>query len=185
MAQVTVFVDDAVLGRLPDLCAQDGVPTTSRFRIVEEVGRSNRLGILWLLLLAGPLGWIILLFLGGRDSGEHLAVEVPYSEEAYARLVRGRRLRNAAMVVGVAGVIGLLWLTAWARLGEAGIVLTFIALVAGTATLLVGEWRMRSNLVGVSLDASRRWVTLSNLHPAFAAACTNQRDRQHPERLTR
>ncbi len=179
MASVTVFVDDAVLGRLPGICAQDGVATTSRFRIVEEIGRSNRLGILWLLLLLGPLGWIALLVLAPRSSGEELAVEVPYSEAAYDRFVQGRRLRNGAMVGGAVAVIGLLWLTAWARLAEAGVLLIFGALVATAVAVLVGEWRMRSNLAGVSLDASRRWVTLTNVHPAFASACRDQRELQH------
>jgi hypothetical protein len=33
MAEVTVFVDDAVLGRLPDICALDGVPASGRLRV--------------------------------------------------------------------------------------------------------------------------------------------------------
>ena len=185
MASATVFVDDAVLGRLPGICAQDGVATTSRFRIVEEIGGSARLGILWLLVLAGPLGWIVLLFLAGRDSGDHLAVEVPYSEAAYDRFVKGRHLRNGAIALGAVAVIGILWLTAWANLGGSGVLLVFVSLVSTTATALVGEWRMRSNLVGVSLDASRRWVTLTNLHPAFAAACRDQRDSQPEARSAR
>ncbi|MGI9023105.1 MAG: hypothetical protein ACR2HV_07735 [Acidimicrobiales bacterium] len=179
MASATVFVDDAVLGRLPGICAQDGVATTSRFRIVEEIGGSARLGILWLLILAGPLGWIVLLFLAGRDSGEHLAVEVPYSQAAYDRFVKGRRLWKGAIVLGAVAVVGLLWLTAWANLGTAGALLAFVCLFAAMVTVLIGQWRMSTNLVGVRLDASRRWVTLTNLHPAFAAACVQQREHQH------
>jgi hypothetical protein len=77
MADVTVFVDDAVRGRLPDICAKDGVPASGRLRVTQEIGRSNRLGILWLLLLAGPLGWIGLFILASRGSAEELAVALP------------------------------------------------------------------------------------------------------------
>ena len=38
-------------------------------------------------------------------------------------------------------------------------------------TLVIGSLRFERETVGVSLDASRRWVTLSNAHPAFVAAC--------------
>ena len=47
MSEATVFVDDAVRGTLPDICAKDGVPATGRFRMTTEVGRSNRIGRLW------------------------------------------------------------------------------------------------------------------------------------------
>jgi len=127
----------------------------------------------------GPLGWIAFLVLAPRSSGEELAVEVPYSVAAYDRFVHGRRLRNGAMAGGAVAVFGLLWVTGWARLGEGGLLLVFGALVAATVAVLVGEWRMRGNLVSVSLDASRRWVTLGNVHTAFASACREQREHQH------
>jgi hypothetical protein len=171
MAEVTVFVDDAVTGRLPGICAKDGVPATGRFRIVEEVGRSNRLGILWLLLLVGPLGWIALLFLASRDAGERLAVELPYSDAAYGRFVGARRLRNGALAVCLLGALGLLVLAAWAHLGPAGIVLTLGLIVPAVVAVGVAGWRMEAASVDVALDASRRWVTLRRVHPAFAAAC--------------
>ncbi len=179
MADVTVFVDDAVLGRLPGVCVNDGVATTSRLRISEEIGGSNRLGILWLLFFAGPLGWIVLLFLATRSSGERLAVEVPFSEAAYDRYVQARRLRTGAVVVGVAATVGLLWLTAWANLGELGAIVTLVAAFAGIATFFTAEWRISLNSIRVDLDASRRWVTLRRVHPAFASACEEQRARQY------
>ena len=179
MAEVTVFVDNAVLGRLPDICAKDSVPATGRFRIVEEIGRSNRLGVLWLLLFAGPLGWIVMLALAGRDQGERLAVELPYSDAAYARYTAGRRLRNGAGAVGAFGGLGLLYLTLLAGLGLAGFVLTLAAVVGAIVAAMVGEYRMGQASVGVALDGSRRWVTLRGVHPLFVAACEEQKTQQH------
>jgi len=179
MAKVTVFVDDAVLGRLPDFCAKDGVPATDRFRIVEEIGRSNRLGVLWLLLFAGPLGWIVLLVLAGRDQGERLAVELPYSDAAYERFVSARRLRNRAGAIGAIGGIGLLVLTVWAGLGLGGLILTLGVVGSAIVAAMVGEYRMGRTSVDVGLDASRRWVTLRGVHPVFAAACEDQKKHQH------
>ncbi len=174
MAEVTVFVDDAVLGRLPQVCSKRGTVTGSRLRTVEEVGRSNRLGVLWLLALAGPLGWIVLLVLGSRDSGELLAVEVPLSDTAYDELAAAQRLRLVAALSGAAGVVALLLLSAWAQLGSSGVVLIVVAILATLVMVFVAERRIGRASFGVSLDASRRWVTLAGVHPAFVAACRDQ-----------
>jgi len=179
MAEVTVFVDDAVLGRLPGVCALDGVPTTSRLTMSEEIGSANRLGILWLLFFAGPLGWIVLFVLASRtSSSERLTVELPYSEGAYERYCQARRLRTNGLAAGVSLIVGLLLLTAWARLGEAGALLILCSLIAAGAVVLTGMWRMSMTSVGVDLDASRRWVTLRRVHPRFAAACQARQVRQ-------
>ena len=182
MAEVTVFVDDAVLGRLPQVCSKRGTATGSRLRVVEEVGRSNRLGVLWLLVLAGPLGWVALLFLASRDAGEHLAVEVPLSDEAYDELAAGQRLRRVALVGGVATAVALLLLGAWARLGPLGVVLLVGSALATVVAVLLAERRIGRASVGVSLDASRRWVTLAGVHPAFVAACRDQQVEQAARR---
>jgi len=172
MAEVTVFVDDAVRGHLPGVCAKDGVATGSRLKVVEEVGQSNRLGILWLLIFTGPLGWIALAFLSGRERGEYLTVELPYSDAAYDRFVAARRSRNAAAVGGLLSGIGLLVLMFAADLGPAGILLLLVVGAITVVAVLIAEWRMGQTSVDVSLDASRRWVTLRGVHPSFAAACT-------------
>lgn len=174
VAAVTVFVDDAVRGRLPGVCAKDGVPTSATLRVVEEVGQSNRLGVLWLLVFLGPLGWIALALLAGRDRGEHLAVELPWSEEAYDRLVEARRARSRALAAGAAAGAGLLALLWRGTLGPAGGVLFLAVVVATLGAALVTGWRIGTNSVGVQLDASRRWVTLTGVHPDFAAACRHQ-----------
>jgi hypothetical protein len=91
MAEVTVFVDDAVLGRLPAICVKDGVATTDRLTLDQDVGWSPGFGLACLLLLAGPLGWIG-LFVLGAVGGDSLTVTLPYSEVAHNRVRRaGRR----------------------------------------------------------------------------------------------
>lgn len=172
MAEVTVFVDDAVRGRLPGVCAKDGVATGSRLKVVEEVGQSNRLGILWLLIFTGPLGWIALAFLSGRDRGEFLTVELPYSDAAYGRFVAARRGRTTAAAGGLLSGVGLLALMFATELGPAGFVLLVVVAVITVVAVLIAEWRMGQTSVGVRLDASRRWVTLQGVHPSFAAACS-------------
>ena len=146
--------------------------------MIEEVGRSNRLGILWILLLLGPIGWIALLFLVNRDYGEQLAVELPYSDEAYDRIVEARRVRRLAVAVAALGGIGLLVLTGAARLGTIGLLLTLVVVVAAVVVVLVAESRLGQASVGVSLDGSRRWVTLTGVHPAFVAACQEHADQR-------
>ena len=55
------------------------------------------------------------------------------------------------------------------------------ALFGGVLSVIVGEARIRTAGVRVDLDASRRWVTLSQVHPSFVAACQAHEQRQ-PQR---
>jgi hypothetical protein len=57
-----------------------------------------------------------------------------------------------------------------------------VVAVAAVAVALAAEWRLGRQAVRVELDASRRWVTLGNVHPAFARAVrVDQRHRApHP-----
>lgn len=182
-----VFVDDAVRGTLPDVCAKDGGPTRDRIVVRNQLGDRAGLGVAWLLLLFGPLGWLGLLLIafsrGGR--GEVLLVQIPMSEPAYARLTAARRLQRTGLAVAVTTfVVGSLTL-AGANLGTlesrfVGLAVT-AALVAGVISVFVGEARIRTSSVQVDLDASRRWVTLAAVHPSFVAACQAQEQRQ-PQR---
>lgn len=171
VAEVTVFVDDAVLGRLPPVCARDGVEATCRMRFTEEVGRSSRLGIMWILLLLGPVGWIAFLLLAPGDRGEQLTVRIPYGDAADNRLAAAERLRNRALLFGALTVTALIVLTLWVGLGGAGWLLVLAATVAAVVAAAVGAFRFWGESVGISLDASRRWVTLKPVHPAFRDAC--------------
>lgn len=187
MAHVAVFVDDAVRGTLPGVCVKDGVATADQMVVRDEVGDRAVLGLAWLLLLAGPLGWLGLLIMSTARSGrgEVLTVQVPMSEQAYQRLLAGRRLRRRAVLVGVlGGLLALVALTSsntttgdafqWRALG----LIAALAVVGAILTLFIADHRLRNATIQVDLDASRRWVTLSRVHPAFVAAC-----QAHEQRL--
>jgi hypothetical protein len=48
--------------------------------------------------------------------------------------------------------------------------------LGATAKAIVGKYRLRYLIVRLELDASRRWVTISGVHPAFAQAVAAERD---------
>jgi hypothetical protein len=98
MGTALVFVDDAVRGTLPAVCVKDGVPTADQLVMREQLGDRAGLGVLWLLLLAGPLGWLGLLIVATSRSGrgEVLTVQVPMSEPAYQRLRAARPMGGPA-----------------------------------------------------------------------------------------
>jgi hypothetical protein len=87
MAAALVFVDDAVLGRLPPICIKDGVPTNDWFVARCGVGETGFISDVaaFVLLLVGPLGWLTLLVLAvmrrGRG-GDVLTVRLPLSQAA-------------------------------------------------------------------------------------------------------
>ncbi len=178
MADTRVFIDDAVLGRLPDVCIKNGGPTYGcRMRLTQEVGGSTRLGVLWLLFFVGPLGWIVLALLAGRSNGERLTVELPMSEPAHERLREARRARNLGTGVATAAAIGCFALALAFDFGGLGL-LGAVAVAVAIVTYLVGQVRVNRSLVDLELDASRRWVTIRGVHPEFAAACA-EREPEH------
>jgi hypothetical protein len=178
MAAVTVFVDDAVLGRLPPICVKDGVATTDRLTLAQDVGGGAGLGVAWLLMLAGPLGWLGLVVLSfTRRGSDYLTVTLPYSELAYERVRRATAARRRAALIlagaSVATVLSLLLRTTDSRLLAVG-----LAVVAGGALIevIVGSFHLHRLAVPVVLDASRRWVTLYGVHPRFADAAQDRND---------
>lgn len=182
----TVFVDDAVRGSLRPVCVKDGVATADHLVVREELGDRAGLGVAWVLLLLGPLGWIgLLLISAGRSArGEVLTVQVPMSEAAYQRLRAARRLGRNALIVGVVATI-VAAMTLGPALGDPGApasrtlaLVACLTLVGAIITRGMAEHRGRKATVQVDLDASRRWVTLSGVHPAFAAACEAHEQRQ-------
>jgi hypothetical protein len=164
MAAVSVFVDDAILGRLPLVCAKTGEPADLLIRIRQPVG--GRLSpLLLLLLVLGPfgIGALLLMALFG-PAPEYLTVRVPQTDVAWHHERLLERLRLAAFGAGVAlclgaivrpGILPGLWLACGAVLVVAG------------ASLHVMVLRQQ---IGVSLDASRRWVTLTGVLPTFVEA---------------
>lgn len=174
MARVTVFVDDAVLGRVPHVCVRTG-QAADRWALLDERVGGPGWGNL-LLLFLGPIGWVVYLLTSGGS--ETLTVRVPITGEVAARwgsLRRWRMLGWAAVIVAVVALVVPLQADGF-RLAQ---VLVMVLGGAGLATVAVTSWRLWSDSVGVALDASRRWVTLTGVSQAFAdaAAATGEHAR--------
>lgn len=181
MAQVTVFVDDAFLGRLPPVCVKDGIPTTDQLSFNQEVSDNTGLGVAWLLVLAGPLGWLGLVVLSVmRHDGGTLTVTLPYSEVAYERMKRAKGARRQASLILAGAATGAL-LSLLLRSTDGRLLALGLAVVAVGALIKVIRESVRLNRLAVplSLDASRRWVTLSKVHPHFVEAVEHDRHDQH------
>ena len=131
---------------------------------------------------------------GRRLSIVHGALDAPLpgipgvkpamSEAAYQRLLSARRLGRNALSVGVVATI-VAAMTLGPALGDPGApasrtlaLVACLTLVGAIITRGIAEHRGRKATVQVDLDASRRWVTLSGVHPAFAAACEANEQRQ-------
>jgi hypothetical protein len=169
MAQATVFVDDAIRGTLPPICVKDGTPTVDRLVVRTKVGTGYGVGIAWLLLLAGPLGWLgLLIFAMARGPADVLTVQLPFSAAANERF---RAARGACWMASLATMgfvaLALIGITHGTFDGQVlGVAAGVVALMA-FVRWVVEVQRLQQCSVGISLDASRRWVTMSRVHPVF------------------
>ncbi|MGI8809845.1 MAG: hypothetical protein ACR2KK_18785 [Acidimicrobiales bacterium] len=166
MAAVSVFVDDAVRGRLPRVCAKSGEPAELVIQVRQPVGRNQGFGNpLWLLMLLGPPGWLLLLAIAVLSPGpEYLTVRIPETDASYQHQKQLERFRLAAVILGLLAILyGIVrpgfFPALWLAIGA--------TLLAAAAALHVMVWRQS---IGISLDASRRWVTLSGVHERFVWA---------------
>ena len=164
MAAVTVFVDDAIRGDLPLVCAKTGAPADLLVRVHQPVGGAVPVWA-WFLLFLGPLGVFALLLAAVLAPGaEYLTVRIPESEAAFQR---GRQLQRWRLVALGAGVVlpflGVFGVGMFPALWLVLCVASFLA--AGALT-----WMLWRQSIGVSIDVTRRWVTLANVHPAFVRA---------------
>lgn len=179
MASARAFVDDVVLGELPPVCAKTGAPADLRARVTAGVGGLS--GWAFLLVFLGPLGWIVLVVLALSGSGrETVEGWVPMSEAAY----EGVRARRRIIIVGLA--VTALSLLALVVAGASSVspLPALALLAAGVLAITVGAVLADRADVGVSLDGSRRWVTLDRVHPAFAAAVDEHQRRYRPPSLS-
>ncbi|HWE67301.1 MAG TPA: hypothetical protein VG298_11730 [Acidimicrobiales bacterium] len=177
MAEVTVFIDDAVRGTLPAICAKEGIPTQDRLNLRSQVGGSTGLGVAWLLILIGPIGWLGLFIIAlAQRPSDYVTARLPFSEFAYRRMTVSRRLRRiwtavTALAITLFALVaisadGLDARSAAAALGAGALAAVVMAVLASR--------RFSLAMVGVELDASRRWVTLTGVHPDFARAAHEQ-----------
>jgi len=168
MAEVTVFVDDAVLDHLPAVCVKDGLQTDDRLTVSQDVGGGTGMGVAWLLVLAGPIGWIGLFFMAAARRGEVLTVTLPLCEADHLRWKGHVRARwQATLVLASAFLVALVALahqTTDSRLLAFG----FALLAAGALVkAIIESSRVRRSMVRFGLDVSRRWVTMWDVHPNF------------------
>src|ERR687892_2208842 len=171
MASVTVFVDDVVRGDFPPVCARTGLPATEIATIKVPVARPS--SAVWLLVLLGPVGWLILLILlGGGHQQEFLTVQLPYSQGSKDKFLTRRKDRNVAIVAGI--VLAALSL---ALLPVAASPVWFLPAAIVFAVAVWRHWQMNHDDVAITLDGSRRWVTLTRVADEFADAVRSRGQR--------
>jgi hypothetical protein len=169
MAEVTVFVDDVVLGRLPPLCVKEGIPTADQLTVRDASGGPG-FGAAWLLVLLGPIGWIVLLYLSLAGGGG-VTGRLPFSQFAYRRLVVAQRMQTVWIVATiVVGLLALLGLAIETSASLAAAIALGAATVGAVVKLAFQTREVHRAEVHLVLDASRRWVTIRGVHPDFAAA---------------
>ncbi len=176
MADVVVSVDDAVRGTLPGICVKEGVPTESTLKLNRNVGSGAGLGVAWLLILFGPLGWFGLLIAAFvRSPADRLGVRVPFSASSYGRLVYARRmLRIWVTVTGFLSFLAIVLLAFHNPGAEALAVVAGVFSLVSLWMLLMASRRLSYARVGIMLDGTRRWLTISGAHPEFADAARAQ-----------
>lgn len=174
MAAIEVFVDDAVRGRLPNVCVKTGEKADGKFRIEQDAGGLN--GGWFLLLLLGPFGWIALAILSLTARRSVLTVRLPYSEGAVDREVRLSRARWVPVAVAL-----LLGLAALVRLASIPRPVWWVGAAVAVVVAAIVHVRFVFTRVHIRLDASSRWITLSNVHPAFVQAVIATGDAERSE----
>ena len=176
MATTSVFVDDAVRGELPPICVKTGEQATRWVPRHKPIGGMGAAA--WLLVFVGPLGWIVLFVLAVMGSGrEMLTIQLPYSESGHERHVTRSRLRNLALGISTASLVAAVLTSSLS--GAPSRLLVLIALVA-LVVGIVAHVVVAVSEVDVTLDASRRWVTLHGVHPSFAAAVSESSSKTLP-----
>ena len=168
MAAVSVFVDDAIRGTLPLVCAKTGEPADLVIRMRQAVGGGFPVAA-WFLLLLGPLGIVVLVLAALLSPGpEYLTVRIPETEASFGRERTLERWRLAALGAGV--VLPFLAFLGLGMFPALWLVTTVACFVAAGAL----SWMLWRQSIGVSIDVTRRWVTFTGVHPAFVEAIQRQ-----------
>ena len=166
---VTVSADRAVLGQFPPICVRTGACADGFVTVESKVGGPSAWALL--LLLLGPIGWIVLLGIALAMRGETFAIHLPYHASAWESIRRTSIVGYALLGLGVVALAGGM-LMGQERNAIVG------AIVLGAVGVLVSA-TAKSMLPRIRLDATRRWVTIGDVHPAFADAA-RAREPAHP-----
>jgi hypothetical protein len=152
--------------RLPFVCAVTGEPAAW---YVKLDARKDLHPAGLLLVLLGPLGWLVLLALALRTDGTY--VEVPISHQVHESNKERRRRWRWLLAVMVVTVVTFAFL--------AGEYLFPVAWLVFVPAIAMGFWvgaapghsRLRLHVDGVGL------VTIRRVHPDFVAAVQQWRSR--------
>ena len=159
MARVTVPAQRAVRGDFPAVCVRTGLPASGTVAVVDKVGGVRPWA--FLLVLAGPVGWIVLIGLA-LALGEDFEVQLPFASDAWNAI--RRTTAAGSMILGAAGVAFLsLLLMDQSR----------AAVIVGAGVAVVGlivVSAARAMLPRVSLDATRTSATIRRAHRGFCDA---------------
>jgi hypothetical protein len=185
MADSTIWIDDVVTGRLPAVCVKSGRPADTWVRDEAEVSGPS----LWMLLLVflGPIGWIALVVMLVAGVGrQRITVELPFARDALDTLKAARtHRRRAGFGVAVVGLVGVLSPLGGMSFGGITLIEALVATaILAVVALAISHVRLSSLEVGVSLDASGRWVTLKGVSDEFAAMARADQRRRSDERAT-
>jgi hypothetical protein len=156
---VHVSLDDALIGRFPPVCCMTG----ARAGGFAPLAVTKPLGVAWLLLLAGPVGLLVLAAIYPKIAVRYV-VRVPLSTETFARRMTLLRRR---LWCGWLGVVGIVLGVALRGLGPIALVV-FVAGVAGVAAAIGAHLRLPWTLP--SARAQGQFIVLQGVNPHFAAA---------------
>jgi hypothetical protein len=156
---VRVRLDDALVGRLPLVCCMTGARAGGYAPLVVP----QPLGVAWLLLLAGPIGVVVLAAIYPRLRTRYL-IKIPLSDRVFDRrlsLLRRRLWCGWFGVWAIVAGLALRWFGPIALIvGCAGVVGVFAAIDA----------HLRLPWTVPSARAEGRDVVLQGVNPHFAAA---------------
>lgn len=125
----------------------------------------KRLGIAWLLLLAGPFGVLVLASIWPRVRVRYL-VHLPMSEPAFDRmhLLQVRRLWCAWLGgLGLVATFALLWMPIFA-------LSMFVASVLSIGVAARAHVALPWTYPSAVAETGGRWIVLRGVHPAFVDA---------------
>ncbi|HEX7094632.1 MAG TPA: hypothetical protein VF183_02030 [Acidimicrobiales bacterium] len=160
-SHVTVPLDDARVGRLPRVCVTTGERADGYAPMIVP----RRLGVAWLLLLAGPIGVAVLVALYPRLRTRDV-VRIPMSAGAFDRW-QTERLRR--LWCGWLGAMGIPVAFALRALGPLALVVALASAVL-LATALRAHWRIPWLQPSMSADPRGVRLTMLGVHERFAAA---------------
>jgi hypothetical protein len=168
MASVEIFVDDAVRGNLPFVCAKTGQPADGIQRIEQKVGGPSAL--VALLVFVPFVGWLALLVVLALSTRRpKLTVRLPISRRSLATQQYWRR-----WWIGAWAAVGVFVVAAIAHALHEPPRIWLVFAAAAFVVAIAAYAAMYAAIVRVRLDASRRWVTLSGIDPRFRDAVLDQ-----------